>query len=222
MHNYLLKKKYFRNKFNWLHSRKRSLSKFNKYNIRKRIQFIKMSNVSIVHVFNKKFEILCNILSKMFNKNVELDLIRLHYPYNNSNILVNLLAMLLKKLKFRRITRRLFRKMVIKSIKKYFINNKTTKIIPSVKDNVQYNNEGNSMNKYNIIKSALPAFLTGLHIKVGGRVINLSMKSRKTVNIVERGSSSIGKVNYTDYARFTNKNKRGAYSITVSSGQNIF
>ena len=150
-----------------------------------------MSNVSIVHVFNKKFEILCNILSKMFNKNVELDLIRLHYPYNNSNILVNLLAMLLKKLKFRRITRRLFRKMVIKSIKKYFINNKTTKIIPSVKDNVQYNNEGNSMNKYNIIKSALPAFLTGLHIKVGGRVINLSMKSRKTVNIVERGSSSI-------------------------------
>ena len=77
-------------------------------------------------------------------------------------------------------------------------------------------------NKFNILKSAIPSFLTGLHIKIGGRLLNLSMKSRKTVNIVERGSSSIGKVNYTDVARYTNKNKRGAYSITVSSGQNFF
>lgn len=153
----------------------------------------------------------------MFNKNVELDLIRLHYPYNNSNILVNLLAILLKKLKFRRITRRLFRKMVIKSIKKFFINNKTNKIIKSNKQNVGINSNDN-----NIINSAIPSFLTGLHIKIGGRLLNLSMKSRKTVNIVERGSSSIGKVNYTDFARYTNKNKRGAYSITVSSGQNFF
>lgn len=154
----------------------------------------------------------------MFNKNVELDLIRLHYPYNNSNILVNLLAILLKKLKFRRITRRLFRKMVIKSIKKFFINNKTNKIIKSNKQNVGINSNDNN----NIINSSIPSFLTGLHIKIGGRLLNLSMKSRKTVNIVERGSSSIGKVNYTDFARYTNKNKRGAYSITVSSGQNFF
>ena len=154
-----------------------------------------MSNVSIVHVFNKKFEILCNILSKMFNKNVELDLIRLHYPYNNSNILVNLLAMLLKKLKFRRITRRLFNKAVVKSIKK--INNK---------------------DQVNII----PSFISGITIKVAGRLMKYKVVPRRTVKIVRRGSSSMGKVNFSDVSRYTNKNKRGSFTITIKSGHNFF
>ena len=37
-----------------------------------------------------------------------------------------------------------------------------------------------------------------------------------------KGSSSFGKVNFTDFARYTSKNRRGAFSITVSSGQNFF
>ena len=45
---------------------------------------------------------------------------------------------------------------------------------------------------------------------------------RKTVKLFQRGISSPGKVNYTDWARYTSKNRRGAFSITVSTGQNIF
>ena len=45
---------------------------------------------------------------------------------------------------------------------------------------------------------------------------------RKTVKIIRRGSSSVGKINYSDISRYTNKNKRGAFSITVKSGQNFF
>jgi len=29
------------------------------------------------------------------------------------------------------------------------------------------------------------------------------------------------KVNYLDIARYTNKNKRGAFTITITSGQNL-
>ena len=45
---------------------------------------------------------------------------------------------------------------------------------------------------------------------------------RKTIKLFQRGTTSIGRVNYTDWARFTSKNRRGAFSITVSSGQNFF
>ena len=73
-----------------------------------------MSNVSIVHVFNNKFEILCNIFSKMFNKNVELDLIRLHYPYNNSNILVQNLSVESYKTRFIKLISNLYYKIPFK------------------------------------------------------------------------------------------------------------
>ena len=96
--------------------------------------------------------------------------------------------MMIKKVKIRKITRKIFRKAVMKSIKTIF---KETKI------------------------SIIPAFLTGLTIKIAGRLIGYKVIPRKTVKLAQRGSSSIGKVNFTDLARYTNKNKRGAFSITV-------
>jgi hypothetical protein len=59
-------------------------------------------------------------------------------------------------------------------------------------------------------------------IKVAGRLMKYKVIPRKTVKIIRRGSSSVGKINYSDISRYTNKNKRGAFSITVKSGQNFF
>jgi hypothetical protein len=171
------------------------LKKFNRKRDKKKIQLIKLANLNIINVYPLKFEKLCEVLNKFFKKPVELDLIRLQYPYNDSNILVKLLSFMINKLKIRKITRRLFRKAVLKSIKK--INNK---------DQVKI----------------LPAFLTGITIKVAGRLMKYRVIPRKTVKIVRRGSSSVGKINYLDIARYTNKNKRGAFSITIKSGQNFF
>ena len=98
------------------------------------------------------------------------------------------------KIKIRRITRKLFKNAVIKSIKK-----------------------NNNKDKTNII----PAFLSGLTIKVAGRLMKYKVIPRKTVKIVRRGSSSTGKINYTDFSKYTNKNRRGSYSITISSGQTL-
>jgi hypothetical protein len=41
---------------------------------------------------------------------------------------------------------------------------------------------------------------------------------RKTVKNFTRGSLARGKIIYLETARFTNKNKRGAFSITISTG----
>lgn len=151
--------------------------------------------MSLVNVYPNKFRKLCNILSKIFKKNVQLDLIRLHYPYKNSNILANILALLVNQIKFRRITRNLFKNAVIKSLRK---------VVSESKEN------------------NIPAYLTGLTVKVAGRLMKYKVIPRKTVQIIQRGSSSVGRVNFTDFARYTSKNRRGAFSITVSSGQNFF
>ena len=177
-------------------SHRNLLKKFNKIKQdKKKFQLIKLANVNIINVYPLKFEKLCEVLNKFFKKPVELDLIRLQYPYNDSNILVRLLAFMVNKIKLRKITRRLFKNAVLKSIKK--INNK---------DEVKI----------------LPAFLSGMTIKVAGRLMKYKVIPRKTVKIIRRGSSSVGKINYSDISRYTNKNKRGAFSITVKSGQNFF
>jgi hypothetical protein len=102
---------------------------------------------------------------------------------------------LVNKIKLRRITRKLFKYAVIKNIK-----------------NIVFDNKSNY----------LPAFLTGMTIKIAGRLMKYKVIPRKTVQKIQKGSSSFGKVNFTDSARYTSKNRRGAFSITVSSGQNFF
>lgn len=164
-----------------------------KFNIRNKLR--KLSNVVITKVFKKKFKLLLEILSHFFNKPVHLDLIRLHYPYHDSNILVNLLGIMINKIKLRIIFRKLFEKAVIKNLNK--VTGKTN---------------------YDI----LPAFLSGINIRVAGRLLTHRVIPRKTVKTIRRGAAAPGKINFSDVARFTNKNKRGAFSITVSSGQNFF
>nr|YP_009739426.1 ribosomal protein S3 [Tricholoma flavovirens]QIC20270.1 ribosomal protein S3 [Tricholoma flavovirens] len=203
--NILKSKKFFnygnRNKLSkqiWFKRKKRIKKQYRnlrKIKINVRIKLRKLSNVVIIKIFKDKFKKLCDILSHLFKKPVQLDLIRLHYPYNDSNILVNLLGIMINKIKLRIIFRKLFEKAVIKNL------NKVT-----------------GKKKFNI----LPAFLSGVNIKVAGRLLTHRVVPRKTVKIIQRGAAATGKINFSDVARYTKKNKRGAFSITVSSGQNFF
>jgi hypothetical protein len=178
-------------------SNKKSLKRFiRKYKFFKKKQLIKLDRINLINLYPLKFKKLCEILNNFFKKPVEFDLIRLHYPYKDTNILVRLLAFMINKIKIRRMTRKLFKNAVIKSIKNKF----------KIKD------------KTNII----PAFLTGLTIKVGGRLMKYKIIPRKTVKIIRRGSSSIGKVNYTNFSKYTNKNRRGAFTISIKAGHNFF
>jgi len=174
---------------------KKQYRKFRKIKINIRIKLRKLSNVVLTKIFTNKFKKLCDLLSHLFKKPVQLDLIRLHYPYNDSHILVNLLGIMINKIKLRIIFRKLFEKAVIKNLKKF-----------------------TGKNNLNLI----PAFLSGIHIKVAGRLLTHRVIPRKTVKTIKRGAIAHGKINFSDVARYTNKNKRGAYSITVLSGQNLF
>lgn len=199
------KKRYKKNIFNFKFNyyKKRALIKFYFFKIRKKVKLIYLSKFSLIDKYPNKFKILCDIFSKFLNKNIELDLIRLHYPYYDNNILVNLLAYMVNKLKIRLMTRNIFRKAVIRKLNKKFNPITIT---------------GKEKKKFTII----PTFLTGLKIKVAGRLMNYKTVPRRTVRNVQKGISSVGRVNYTDLARYTSKNKKGAFSITISSGQNFF
>ena len=76
--------------------------------------------------------------------------------------------------------------------------------------------------KFNKNLGIIPSFLSGLNIKIAGRLMRYKIIPRKTTQGLNRGASAIGRVNYTDKARFTFKNRKGAFSINISAGQNFF
>ncbi len=74
-------------------------------------------------------------------------------------------------------------------------------------------------NKYGktklFIHATNPAILTGLRIKISGRLITQRVKPKKTINLYEVGGFKKTKNNIVDYALYTSKNKRGAYTVKV-------
>ena len=195
--NRLLKSKRAKSNRNFFNNQNkfRFSNKFKYKKIKKaqRKIFRKLSNISLINLYPNKFKKICLILSRFFKKPVELDLIRLHYPYNDSNILVNLLGIMINKIKIRIIIRKLFRKAIIKNPNK--LENKNLTILPS--------------------------FLSGMNIRIAGRLLTQKVVPRMTVKTIRRGVLAKSKVNFSDVARLTKKNKRGAFSITISSGQNL-
>jgi len=150
----------------------------------------------IVKVFNLKFKLLLNIISKFSNKPIELQLIRLHDPKYDSNILLNLLSLNIKNK----------RKKSRVAIQNIYNKNKVRKI----KDLTLINN-------FNI-----PAFLSGIFININGRLMREPMIPRLTTKEYQKGANSPGKVNYLDVATITKKNRKGAFTIKVSSAQNFY
>ena len=142
---------------------------------------------------NDKLQLLCLNLSKIYKKPVELELDRLHYPYYDSNILSNMIGLISNIVKLRFIIKNLFK---IAKIKK----------------------SNNFINKYSII----PSYLSGFKIRVAGRLLTQRVVPRLTVKTIQRGTLARGKAQFVDSARFTNKNKRGSFSITVTMGHIFF
>jgi hypothetical protein len=151
------------------------------------------SNNKLLINNNDKLQSLCLNLSKIYKKPVELELDRLHYPYYDSNILSNMIGLISNIVKLRFIIKNLF---TIAKIKK----------------------TNNFINKYSI----LPSNLSGFKIRVAGRLLTQRVVPRLTVKTIQRGTLARGKAQFVETARFTNKNKRGSFSITVTTGHIFF
>jgi len=149
------------------------------------------NNSMFLNIYNQKLQILSQLLSKIFNKPVQLELIRLHYPFYDPNIIVNLLSYLSENIKIRRILSKIYKSALI------------TK--PTA--NIQ-------RKRFSVI----PGYLTGLTIKFAGRFPTQKIVPRKTVKTEKIGSLARKKAVLVETARFTNKNRRGAFSISVSTG----
>lgn len=201
-----IKNRFFKNKFkkSYFNLSKRFF-KLTNYDLRSKnnnLLILKLFKNSLNKVYEYKFKIICNILSKKFNRPVELQLTRLHQPYQDSNILVNLITM---NLKFKKKSAILLQKIY----KKRFI--KDLNFLPKIgmKNNTIYNIRPN-------------AIISGLNIKIAGRLMREPIIPRLTKKNIAKGARATGKVNFLDISSITSKNKKGAFTIKIVSGQNFY
>nr|WEH01523.1 ribosomal protein S3 [Russula griseocarnosa] len=138
-----------------------------------------------------KLENLVKLLSKLLNKSVELELIRIYSPQNESNILANLIGILSNFIKFRKIHMKLFKVSKTKIFKKRIFNNK------------------------------IPSFLSGIYLKLAGRVLTQKIQRRVKSKIIQKGSLTRVNTDLINTNTFINKNKRGVFSITIKTGHII-
>ena len=143
-----------------------------------------------------KLQDLSNKLSYYFNKPIILELTQLYSISNNSQILAHFLGKLglSRKRSFPRIINRFLKHQS----KKIFFRNKLNKL------------------------SRFGTLLTGVYIKLGGRLMRGKIVPRRTVKKIQYGSLARCKSNYITNARYTQKNKRGSFSFTVSIGHKFF
>ena len=141
---------------------------------------------------------LCAFLSKKLKKPVELELIRLHHPSLESHILANTIGYIAKN------SRKTFRVIMLKLFK----STKTKKF--------------NEFKNINNIKKFKPTALVGIRIKLGGRLLSQKIVPRFTSRTIQRGNLGQTKADFITTSRFTNKNKRGAFSITITMGHKFF
>jgi len=175
---------------------KKTLFRLNKKRNKVKNTLFNLNKFNLFKVFALKFKLICEILSNKFKKPVELQLIRIHHPYHDSNILVNFLSLNIRNKKFKPLIaiEKLFAKKAVKNLYDYSIK---------------------SVN-------SIPTFLSGINIRIGGRLMREPIIPRITTKKFERGASSPGKVNFLDTATITKKNRKGSYTIKISSGQNFF
>jgi len=147
---------------------------------------------NFVILYYNKLENLINLLSQLFGKSVELELIRIYSPKNESNILANLIGILSNFIKFRYIHKKLF------------------KVRQNKKVNTGFSNRYNK-----------PSILSGIYLKLAGRVLTQRLQRRVKSKIVQKGSLARTNTSLININRFVNKNKRGTFSITIKTGQTI-
>lgn len=170
----------------------------------------KLAQSILTKVYPYKFKNICTILSKHFNKPIELDLIRLHQPFYDSNILVNFLALNINKKKN-------IRTSIHKFYKRNLIKSNQTNSLSSLVN--LFGSTSNIENIYSPLINNNAAQISGLNIKIGGRLMRQPIIPKKTVTKFEKGFTAKGKVNYLDISSLTLKNRKGAFTITVKTGQ---
>nr|YP_009693775.1 ribosomal protein S3 [Inonotus obliquus]BBN21301.1 ribosomal protein S3 [Inonotus obliquus] len=163
------------------------------------------NNNNITTIYSDKFTYLCDYLAKLFNTEVELELVRLYRPYQDSNILVQYLNSLSYNRKFIRIVSRLFKKIKIFKRKNFI---KVSSLQEHKNINALYTKILNEPVAY-------PSGISGINIKLAGRPFKERIIPRFTVKRAHRGNFDRLNVKMIERSMFTDKTKKGAFNFTV-------
>jgi hypothetical protein len=161
---------------------------------------LKKSTASFLKTNEERLKYLCENLSQLFKTYVNLNLIRLYNPSSDSNILANAIGAVSNKTKIRIVRRKLLKRSKI-------VN--PSKIV---------NKAENFYNSLFETKNISPGNLSGLNVRVAGRLLTEKVVPRRTVRTFQIGSLARGKANIVKTDRYTRKNKRGCFSVTVKTG----
>jgi hypothetical protein len=183
-----------------------------------------------------KFKSLGILLSKIFNKNISIELIRLWNVGLEPSILSNIISKNSFIDNFPLILKKLFKKIsiykenhLLAKKQNYIINDKkliygkiNSKEIMLL-DKAHLNlAQINDFNKNILSINTNPFTLAkpvGLSIKVAGRLAKERIVPKKTTKLILNGSIKSNKGKIVDSYKFTGKNKRGSYTISVKLAQ---
>ena len=167
--------------------------------------FIENSKGNDTELNNSAVNALGEILSKIFNCDVSVKLVRLHYPYLNSYILAQYIAINSHKYNFSRMQRMIFSNVPTVQNAAFNVSNSTDLsikedglITETLKENKEY-----------------VTHLTGIKIQISGRSTTQSMSPRQTVQRCHIGSFAKNNKTSISCSTFTSKNKTGAFSVKV-------
>ena len=147
--------------------------------------------------FNK-LNLLCANLSKRLKKAVVLDLVRLHYPFLDSTILAKVLGN---------------------------VSNVYRTPFIFIMDKVLKNGQIQNPNKTIAVEPkfiSMPSFITGINIRLAGRLFSQKVIPRYTIKKAQEGSLTRASADLVFKSRSTHINKRGTYSITITMGHSFF
>lgn len=170
----------------------------------KRERFFKLNLISINYLYESKFNSLVKFFNYLFQKPIEFLLIRLHHSDADSNILAQLVLLVLKKKNIRRIINKLYNKKKVKDINKMKFSSYCLK-----------------SEKKGLLHKFIPVYLSGLYIHIGGRLMREPIIPRRTTKKFEKGAIAVGKVNSLEETSITKKNRKGAYTIKIIFAQNL-
>jgi hypothetical protein len=79
----------------------------------------------------------------------------------------------------------------------------------------------NKGNNSRFLNNNIPSFLSGIYLKLAGRVLTQKIQRRVKSKVIQKGSLARTKTRLININRFVNKNKRGIFSITIKTGHII-
>ena len=213
-----------KNKINFIKRKNKLIRLIKKNRLNKEIYF-KLNLDYINNLYKDKFFSLVNWFNSIFNKPIQLELIRLHHSDSDSNILTQLFFLVLKKKNIRSVINKLFSKNKVKDIN--LINFNSSVQHNNITEQIKHKSALN--NKLAVAQSAtkdklsnyIPVFISGLYIHIGGRLMREPIIPRMTTKKFEKGAIALGKVNSLETTQMTKKNKKGAYTVKITFAQNI-